>query len=102
MGLERDVLRASALLHDCSLKPGHVLCRLAWSNRLHIPRDADERSASQQNMDDADALLQVHCDMIVSLRTAARAKLAPAALVFARLNRLRPFVFLFEPPPRRR
>ena len=62
MGLERDVIRASSLLQTCSLKSEHALCRLAWSSRLRIPRDMEERSASEANLDDADALLEVrHC-----------------------------------------
>jgi hypothetical protein len=59
MGLERDVIRASILLQQCSSKSDHVLCRLAWSSRLHVNRDVDERSASEKNMDDLESLFQV-------------------------------------------
>ena len=61
MGLERDVLRASVLLQECSSKAHHVLCRLAWASRLQNSRNSNERSASENNMDDLDALLQVLC-----------------------------------------
>ena len=59
MGIERDVIRASTLLQQCSSKSEHSLCRLAWSNRLQVSRDSDERSASEKYMDDLDALQQV-------------------------------------------
>jgi hypothetical protein len=59
MGLERDVIRASILLQQCSSKSDHVLCRLAWSSRPRVNREVDERAVNEQNMDDLDSLLQV-------------------------------------------
>jgi hypothetical protein len=59
MGLERDVIRASTLLQECSIKSDNILCRLAWSSRLRVSRDADDRSASERLMDDVESLLQV-------------------------------------------
>jgi hypothetical protein len=59
MNLERDVIRASTLLQKCSSNHEHFLCRLAWSSRFRVARDADERSASETNSDDVDVLLQV-------------------------------------------
>jgi hypothetical protein len=59
MNLERDVIRASMLLQKCSSNHDHALCRLAWSSRFRVPRDADERSTSEMNLDDVDSLLEV-------------------------------------------
>ncbi len=59
IGLERDVIRASTLLQECSSKSENALCRLAWSSRLRVNRDADERSISERHMDDVEYLLQV-------------------------------------------
>ena len=63
MGLERDILRASTLLQECSSKANHALCKLAWSSRSQNSRDSNERSASEKNMNDLDALIQVLCHL---------------------------------------